>query len=76
MVIGSNPVTPTTKLIMRILISNDDGINSEGLHLLAGALNELACEVFIVAPDRDQSAASHSLSLHRPLRAEKINSHT
>jgi len=61
---------------MRILISNDDGINSEGLHLLAGALNELACEVFIVAPDRDQSAASHSLSLHRPLRAEKINSHT
>ena len=76
MVIGSNPVTPTTELIMRILISNDDGINSEGLHLLAEALNELACEIFVVAPDRDQSAASHSLSLHRPLRAERINSNT
>ena len=59
-----------------ILVSNDDGINSEGLHMLAAALEELACEVFIVAPDRDQSAASHSLSLHRPLRAERINSNT
>jgi len=61
---------------MRILVSNDDGINSEGLHLLAKALEELACEIFIVAPDRDQSAASHSLSLHRPLRAKKINDTT
>ena len=58
---------------MRILISNDDGINSEGLHKLAEAVNELACEVFIVAPDRDQSAASHSLSLHRPLRTDRIS---
>ena len=57
---------------MRILISNDDGINSEGLNSLSEAVIDLACEVFIVAPDRDQSAASHSLSLHRPLRAEKI----
>ena len=57
---------------MRILISNDDGINSEGLNSLAEAVNELACEVFVVAPDRDQSAASHSLSLDRPLRAQKI----
>ena len=57
---------------MRILISNDDGINSEGLNSLVEAVNGLACEVFVVAPDRDQSAASHSLSLHRPLRAERI----
>ena len=61
---------------MRILVSNDDGVNSEGLLLLADALEELACEVFIVAPDRDQSAASHSLSLHRPLRADKIDQRT
>ena len=70
-VTGSNPVIPTTT-VMRILISNDDGINSEGLDSLAEAVKELACEIFIVAPDRDQSAASHSLSLHRPLRAERI----
>ena len=57
---------------MRILISNDDGINSEGLNSLVESITELACEVFVVAPDRDQSAASHSLSLHRPLRAERI----
>jgi len=57
---------------MRILISNDDGINSEGLNSLAEAVSDLACEVFVVAPDRDQSAASHSLSLHRPLRVERI----
>jgi len=55
-----------------ILISNDDGINSEGLHKLHEALKPLG-EVIIVAPDRDQSAVSHSLSLYRPLRIEKIS---
>lgn len=55
-----------------ILISNDDGINSEGLHKLHETLKELG-EVFVVAPDRDQSAVSHSLSLYRPLRIEQIS---
>jgi 5'-nucleotidase len=55
-----------------ILISNDDGINSEGLHKLHEALKPLG-EVYIVAPDRDQSAVSHSLSLHRPLRIEQMS---
>ena len=55
-----------------ILISNDDGINSEGLHKLHEALKPLG-EVFVVAPDRDQSAVSHSLSLYRPLRIEQIS---
>lgn len=55
-----------------ILISNDDGINSEGLHKLHGTLKALG-EVFVVAPDRDQSAVSHSLSLYRPLRIEQIS---
>jgi len=54
-----------------ILISNDDGINSEGLHRLHEALRELG-EVYVVAPDRDQSAVSHSLSLYRPLRLDKV----
>lgn len=55
-----------------ILISNDDGINSEGLHKLHGTLKALG-EVYVVAPDRDQSAVSHSLSLYRPLRIEQIS---
>ncbi len=54
-----------------ILISNDDGINSEGLHKLYETLKPLG-EVVIVAPDRDQSAVSHSLSLSRPLRIDKV----
>src|SRR6476619_4492199 len=51
----------------RILLTNDDGIYSEGLRKLAEALRP-AGEVFIVAPDREQSAASHALTLNRPLR--------
>ena len=56
---------------MNILISNDDGIHARGLSALAEALSSLG-EVWVVAPDRDQSAASHSLTLHRPLRATKV----
>jgi 5'-nucleotidase len=51
----------------RILVTNDDGIFSQGIRLLASALAELG-EVLVVAPDREQSATSHSLTLHRPLR--------
>ena len=51
----------------RILVTNDDGIYSEGIRKLADALREVG-EVTIVAPDREQSAASHALTLNRPLR--------
>ncbi|NIS09831.1 MAG: 5'/3'-nucleotidase SurE, partial [Candidatus Dadabacteria bacterium] len=54
-----------------ILLSNDDGISSAGLNALAGALEPLG-EIYIVAPDREQSASSHALSIHRPLRMDKI----
>jgi 5'-nucleotidase len=54
-----------------ILVSNDDGIHSEGLRALGDALASLD-EVVIVAPDRERSAVSHSLTLHRPLRVEEI----
>jgi len=57
--------------VPRILITNDDGIYSEGIKLLARALAEVA-EVVVVAPDREQSAAGHSLTLHRPLRIRKV----
>ena len=55
----------------KILVTNDDGIHSEGIKALAKALHEVG-EVFIVAPDREESAIAHSLTLHRPLRVEKI----
>ncbi|HSP34982.1 MAG TPA: 5'/3'-nucleotidase SurE [Thermoanaerobaculia bacterium] len=55
----------------RILVTNDDGIYSEGIRKLAAALREFA-EVVIVAPDREQSAASHALTLNRPLRLLKL----
>jgi 5'-nucleotidase len=53
----------------RILLSNDDGIASEGLRVLYESVSGLG-EVFVVAPDREQSAAGHSLSLYRPLRID------
>ena len=54
-----------------ILVTNDDGIQSKGILILAKALHEIG-EVFVVAPDREKSAVAHSLTLHRPLRVEKI----
>lgn len=53
---------------MHILLSNDDGYLAEGLAALAGALSELA-EISVVAPDKNRSAASNSLTLELPLRA-------
>src|SRR5205809_1730347 len=55
----------------RIFITNDDGIYSDGIRKLATALKRLG-EVTIVAPDREQSAASHALTLNRPLRMMKL----
>lgn len=51
----------------RILISNDDGVHAKGLSALAAAVQDLG-EVWVVAPEHEQSATSHSLSLYRPLR--------
>lgn len=53
---------------MRILITNDDGINAPGLDVLQQIASELSDDVWTVAPETDQSGASHSLSLHEPLR--------
>lgn len=54
-----------------ILVSNDDGVGSIGLHRLAEALKGVG-DVYVVAPDRERNAASHALTLHKPLRAEEI----
>jgi 5'-nucleotidase len=53
----------------RILVSNDDGIHSAGLAALAESLAAVG-DVVVVAPDREQSACSHALTLHRPLRID------
>ncbi|MCX8960369.1 5'/3'-nucleotidase SurE [Erwinia psidii] len=53
---------------MRILLSNDDGIHAPGIQVLAEALREFA-DVQVVAPDRNRSGASNSLTLETPLRA-------
>lgn len=55
-----------------ILVTNDDGIYSDGLRQLANAMRRIG-DVTIVAPDREQSAASHALTLNRPLRLLEIN---
>jgi 5'-nucleotidase len=56
---------------LRILVTNDDGIESEGLLALARALEKVA-EVWVVAPDREQSAVSHALTMGRPLRKKRV----
>jgi 5'-nucleotidase len=55
---------------MRLLCSNDDGILAHGLECLVRAAEQIG-EVTVVAPDREQSATSHSLTLHHPLRPVK-----
>jgi 5'-nucleotidase len=57
---------------MRILLTNDDGINAEGLAVLERVASELSDDVWVVAPETDQSGVSHSLSLHSPLRMRQL----
>jgi len=56
---------------MKILVSNDDGYLATGINVLADALSDIA-DVVVVAPDRNRSAASNSLTLHDPLRVSKV----
>jgi len=58
--------------MVRILLTNDDGIHSDGLTKLEEALRELG-DVYVVAPASEMSGASHSLTLSRPLRIRKID---
>ena len=55
-----------------ILVTNDDGVNAEGLLALFHGLKEI-CRPVVIAPDRDNSAASHSLTMDRPLSVKKID---
>jgi 5'-nucleotidase len=57
---------------MRILVTNDDGYLAGGIQTLARAAEKLG-DVTVVAPDREQSATSHSLTLHYPLRVRRAS---
>lgn len=57
---------------MRILITNDDGIHSPGLETLKQIAQELSHDVWVVAPEMNQSGVSHSLTLHTPLRRRQV----
>ncbi len=56
---------------MKILLSNDDGVHAQGIRVLADALRKRA-DITIVAPDRNRSGASNSLTLEQPLRVREI----
>jgi 5'-nucleotidase len=55
-------------MLDRILVTNDDGIDAPGLAVMEEIAGELAREVWVVAPEHDQSGVSHAVSLHHPLR--------
>jgi len=57
---------------MHIMVTNDDGIHAPGIRALAEAMRELG-QVTVVAPDRERSAAGHSLTLHSPLRVFELH---
>jgi len=61
---------------LRILVSNDDGVDAPGIRILAAALRDAGHEVYVVAPDRDRSGASNSLTLDLPIRIKRIDANT
>ena len=61
---------------MRVLVSNDDGVDAPGIKALAKGLREAGHEVLVVAPDRDRSGASNSLTLDAPIRVVQLDAQT
>lgn len=58
---------------LRILVTNDDGIHADGLVALENAAKAITKDVWVVAPEHEQSGAAHSLTLHQPLRVREIS---
>jgi 5'-nucleotidase len=57
-----------------ILVTNDDGVHSQGLISLFRSMQKLG-DAYIIAPDRERSAVSHALTMHKPLKVEKLKKH-
>lgn len=70
------PRDKATLRTMRILVSNDDGVDAPGIRILAAGLREAGHEVLVVAPDRDRSGASNSLTLDMPIRVVRQDAQT
>jgi 5'-nucleotidase len=70
---GSNPLVPTIYffIVTHILLTNDDGIEAEGLKTLEKVLSDMA-HLVIIAPDRERSAVSHGLTIHSPLEIKEL----
>ena len=69
---GHVGATKDSEIVLdRVLLTNDDGIDAPGLALLQEVAAELAREVWVVAPEHDQSGQSHAVSLHHPIRVTK-----
>lgn len=56
---------------MRILVTNDDGIQAEGIQMLSASLAKYG-EVFVAAPERERSATGHGITMHKPLRVTQV----
>mgnify|MGYP006426573387 CR=1 FL=1 len=71
--------TPDTRTIPldnpRILITNDDGVQAPGIAVLERLAREISDDVWVVAPETEQSATSHSLTVRRPLRLRQLSDH-
>ena len=66
------PEGPLKLASARILVTNDDGIHAPGLKVLERIAKRLSRDVWVVAPETEQSAASHALTLRRPLRVRRL----
>ncbi|WP_250509104.1 5'/3'-nucleotidase SurE [Caballeronia sp. GACF4] len=64
-------MSATEPIVQRVLLTNDDGIDAPGLAVLEAVAREIAHEVWVIAPEHDQSGTSHSISLHSPLRVSR-----
>ena len=64
--------TVIAKALMRILVTNDDGIHAPGLDIAEHIARALSDDVWVIAPETEQSGASHSLTLTMPLRLRRI----
>lgn len=68
--------TQAVEAQMRVLVSNDDGVDAPGIGMLASVLRQAGHEVTVVAPDRDRSGASNSLTLDVPVRVKRLDRYT
>jgi len=61
---------------MRILLTNDDGVNAAGLGVLRDIAAKLSDDIWVVAPEANQSGSAHSLTIHEPLRCQQLDDRT